>query len=172
MFVSRAAVQWIQRGEAGIINRKVQLNNPAIFPTEHLHLVPVENIPTPLWKLKHQSADIHFYSLSTSCCLETLHIFALCLSCTVCHSLSKKNNNTTLHLTEHGPFNNLVFTVLIILICWVQLRRTDQLLSSKSNKNDWLSSWKTVLLPDQLAISIPDMSDAMSEAMSSEWFIF
>lgn len=57
---------------------------------EHLHLVPVENIPTPLWKLKHQSVDIHFHSMSTGCCLETLHIFALCLSCTVCHSLSKE----------------------------------------------------------------------------------
>lgn len=37
-FASCAAVLWIQRGEAAIINRKVQLSNLVIFPVDQLHV--------------------------------------------------------------------------------------------------------------------------------------
>lgn len=84
LFVCCAAAPWIQRGEGGIINRKIQLNSLVIFPVEHLRLVPVE-IPTPLWKLRHQSILLHPVSLginqlllgSTLLRLHSLHVYKL-----------------------------------------------------------------------------------------------
>lgn len=57
-----------------------------IFPVEHLCLVPVE-IPTPLWKLRHQSILLHPVSLAanrllfgnTSRIYMLLHLHRLCM---------------------------------------------------------------------------------------------
>lgn len=73
-----------------------------IFPVDHLHLVPVENIPTPLWNLRHQSTHTQILRSINSWCLETLH------ECTLCCG------NLTFYYI-------VLVIILYILICWIQV---------------------------------------------------
>lgn len=76
LLVSRAAFGWIQRGEAGIINRKIQLKQPRNSlrntSTSRLWRIFPRSSTSP--HIKVQTFTLTF--VSTSCCLKAAHIFA------------------------------------------------------------------------------------------------